>query len=117
TDYLRDIKPLLARKCYGCHGALRQAAGLRLDTVEAMQQGGDGGPAIDREDFRASLLLERVTADEFAGRMPPEGEPLTAEQIAMLREWLGSGAMAPDDESPPADPRFHWAFQPLRADN
>jgi hypothetical protein len=117
TEYLRDVKPLLARKCYGCHGAIRQEAELRLDTVQWMQHGGDSGPAINREDVGASLLLERVTAEEYAGRMPPEGEPLTEKQVSLLRQWLDSGAKAPADEAPQADPLTHWAFQPLRAEN
>ncbi len=44
-DYVRDVKPLLAKHCYACHGALKQKSGLRLDTVALMRKGGDSGPA------------------------------------------------------------------------
>ncbi len=44
--------------------------------------------------------------------MPPEGDPLTADQIATLRAWIDQGAKAPADEQPERDPRDHWAFQP-----
>ena len=32
VDYLRQIKPVLAKRCYACHGALKHEGGLRLDT-------------------------------------------------------------------------------------
>jgi hypothetical protein len=117
VDYLRDVKSLLARKCYACHGALKQEAGLRLDTVALMRQGGDSGQVIDPSDPADSLLLERITADEFAGRMPPEGEPLAPGEIELVRRWLADGAPAPDEEKPQGDPLAHWAFQPLRSDS
>ena len=46
--------------------------------------------------------------------MPPEGKPLTAEQIALLKAWIEQGAKAPADEKPETDPAKHWAFQPVQ---
>ena len=43
--------------------------------------------------------------------MPPEGEPLSSAQIAMLRVWISDGAKSPESEQPEADPHEHWAFQ------
>ena len=40
VDYLTQIKPLLRERCFSCHGALKQRAGLRLDTVQLMVRGG-----------------------------------------------------------------------------
>src|SRR5689334_21938547 len=79
-DYVARIKPLLRSRCYPCHGSLKQRAGLRLDTVERMLRGGDSGPAVVRGAAGESLILERVSTDDAAERMPPEheGEPLTA---------------------------------------
>ena len=113
--YLAGIKPLLRSRCYSCHGGLKQKAGLRVDTVELMLRGGDSGPALVKGGAGESLLLERVSARDAAERMPPEheGEPLTAEQIALLREWIAAGAPAPAVERPEADPRDHWAFRPI----
>ena len=112
--YSTKIRPLLAEQCFSCHGGLKQEAGLRLDTVGLMAEGGDSGAAITKGDPDASLLLERVSDPDPATRMPPEGEgvPLSAEQIAMLKDWIKAGCPAPPDEKPEADPRDHWAFQP-----
>ena len=113
VDYLQQIKPVLAERCYACHGALKQESGLRLDIAASAIQGGDSGPAITPGDADASLLLQRVTATELSERMPPEGEPLKADQIAALRNWIVQNAQSPADEQPERDPREHWAFRPI----
>lgn len=115
VDYLTDIKPLLKSRCFGCHGALEQEAGLRLDAISLIRAGGDSGPVIDEQNAAASLLFQRVSASEPAERMPPDGsgvEPFTADELARLKDWLESGATAPDEPIPP-DPRDHWAFKPV----
>ena len=110
--YSREVKPVLARRCVACHGALKQQAGLRLDTAAALLKGGDAGPSIEPRAVDESLLLERVTATDPATRMPPEGEPLKPEEITTLRSWIEAGATAPEAEPVPLDPRNHWSFRP-----
>lgn len=115
VDYLKQIRPILRERCIACHGALKQKAGLRLDTAAHAIKGGDSGPAIEPGDADGSLLYTRVSATNDQERMPPEGEPLTPEQIARVRQWIAQQAEAPGDEPPDQDPRDHWAFKaPLR---
>jgi mono/diheme cytochrome c family protein len=102
VDYTRDVKPLLRERCFSCHGALKQNGKLRLDTVASMRA---------REVLDGSLL-DRVSDPNEKSRMPPEGKPLTAAQIAMLKAWIEQGAKHPADEKPEADPKDHWAFKP-----
>lgn len=106
VDYLREVKPLFAARCYACHGALQQKGDLRLDTAGLLRKGGISGSASD-------VLLAHVTGSDGKPRMPPasEGEPLTAKQIATLRAWIEQGAKGPDDEKPETDPKDHWAFR------
>jgi hypothetical protein len=113
-SYSGTIRPLLAERCFSCHGGLKQEAGLRLDTVALMLEGGESGSVVTKGDPAKSLLLERVSDTDAASRMPPEGEgePLSAEQLAALSDWIKAGCPAPPDEKPEADPRDHWAFQP-----
>lgn len=111
--YTSTIKPLIRERCYACHASLAQEAGLRLDTVVAMRQGGDSGPVVAAAGS-ASLLIERILATDPAERMPPEGEPLSNDQIATIIRWIDQGAPSPPDETPEADPRDHWAFIPPR---
>nr|WP_286177244.1 PSD1 and planctomycete cytochrome C domain-containing protein [Rhodopirellula sp. JC639] len=109
VDYLTQIKPLLAEKCYSCHGVLKQEADLRLETRQLMLQ----GDVVVPGDPDASELLTRITADAGERMPPPEdGAPLQPDQIELLRRWIDQGAKAPDETLPPA-PNQHWAFQPI----
>ena len=112
--YSEKIRPLLAERCFSCHGGLKQEAGLRLDTVSLMVEGGESGGVVTKGDPDASLILERVSDPDPATRMPPEGEgePLSTDQLAMLKDWIKAGCPALADEKPEADPKSHWAFQP-----
>ncbi len=114
SDYETQIKPILKARCYACHGALRQESGLRLDTGLFIRSGGDSGAAVQPGNIADSLLLHRVTAADADVRMPPEGEPLSTEQITLLQQWIDSGATSPESEQPETDPAAHWSFQPLQ---
>ncbi|MBX3421011.1 MAG: PSD1 domain-containing protein [Pirellulaceae bacterium] len=115
AHYQAQVQPLLKTKCFACHSGLKQQAGLRLDSRAYMQTGGDSGSAI--EGAEASLLMQRVTAQDDT-RMPPptEGSALTSDEIAKLAGWLRAGAVAPADEVP-LIPEQHWAFQPIDTDS
>lgn len=109
VDYLRDVQPILAERCFHCHGqdTETQQSGLRLDLREAALQGGDSGvPAIVPGKPEESELLRRVTSEDEFEVMPPEEEnkPLDQRQIETLRQWIREGA-------PYAT---HWAFVPPR---
>lgn len=110
VDYEKDIRPLLKERCYSCHGALKQKADLRLDTVAAMRKGGDGGDILAGGH---ALLVERLTTTDKDNRMPPEGEgsTLNEEQVAKIRAWIAEGAKAPANDQAEPDPRTHWAYQ------
>jgi len=113
--YLRGVKPTLKERCVACHGALKQEAGLRLDTAQAILKGGDNGAAAVAGDAAVSLILRRVESTDEAERMPPEGEPLKPAEIAELRKWIVEGAATPADEQGDEDPQDHWSFRvPVR---
>ena len=110
VDYAAQVKPILRERCFACHGTLNQKGGLRLDAASLILRGGDSGRALVPGQPAASLLVEKITATDPDSRMPPEGEPLTGGQIALLTTWIDQGAPVPVDEPIPADPRRHWAF-------
>lgn len=113
VDYATQIKPIFTERCLACHGALKQQANLRLDTAAAARAGGDSGPALVPGNPAESLLIQRISATDLAQRMPPEGHPLTPEQIALLSAWVQQNAESPADEQPEPDPHEHWAFRPV----
>lgn len=111
-DYTAEIKPILSKRCYACHGGLKHNAGLRLDSAALMRKGGESGPAVVPGQSAESLIVDAVTGDE-SWRMPPEseGSPLSAEEVGKLKAWIDQGAKAPSDERPQPDARDHWAFR------
>lgn len=113
-DYLRQIKPILAEKCYACHGTLKQKAKLRLETLSLMLKGGKNGPTIVKGNPAGSLLLQKVTTKDRDERMPPEGEgsALSDAQVEILKRWIQQGAPAPEEAIPLA-PTEHWSFQEI----
>ena len=109
VDYLRDVKPLLEKHCFSCHGGLRAKSGLRVDHLSFLRTGGDRGPAL-AETSADSLLIQALDGSGDIEQMPLEAKPLSEDQIAIIRRWVDAGAPAPD-EPLPADPVAHWSFQ------
>ncbi len=118
VDYLTQIKPLLTQHCYDCHAAEVQQSGFRLDTAESAQKGGDHGPAIVAGQAEKSLLFQVLVGQSDVKRMPDEADPLPATAIALIKQWIDAGAIAPADEQPqqasnPERNGKHWAFQTI----
>ena len=91
VDYLRDVKPILASRCYACHGAIKQKAGLRLDTVAFMKEGGDHGMTLVPGKADDSLLLKHVVEIKGHKRMPPELDGEALEVIFVAGDPLLAG--------------------------
>ncbi len=114
VDFAQDIRPLLEKSCVKCHGAEKQKGGYRLDVKDAALHGGDNyAPNIRPGKSAESPLIHFVAGLDPDVKMPSKGDPLTAEQIGLLRAWIDQGAAWPDDGA--NDPRkTHWAFQPVK---
>jgi hypothetical protein len=114
VNYTLHIKPILAERCFACHGALKQNSGLRLDSGPLILAGSDSGPVIVPGKPAESLLIGMVTgkADLI---MPPEGEgtSLKTEEIELFKRWVAEGAQFPDEDQPERDPRSYWSYQPV----
>ena len=110
-DFTRDIQPILATSCYGCHGPKMQMGRLRLDAKNTAFAGGQSGAVIRPGNAAASTLYQRVVGGGDQPRMPMGGKPLPAEKIALIRDWINQGARWPDDAGGPvAEVKKHWAF-------
>jgi hypothetical protein len=104
--YNRDIRPILADRCFRCHGpdSGHRKAGLRLDRRDDAVADRDGRQAIVPGDLEASEVVFRINAEDADVRMPPAGSGLVLrpDEIARLERWIEQGA-----EYQP-----HWAFLP-----
>lgn len=101
------VQPILSQRCVECHGTEMMKGGLRLDSFENLQKGGDGGPALLAGNPAKSPLYSRmVLPANDDDRMPPEGEAGPSEdEIELIRWWIERGAsrdLKVRDAIPPA---------------
>jgi hypothetical protein len=113
----KKVRPLLADHCYKCHGEKKQMAGLRLDTADGLRKGTDEGPVVVPGDPTKSPMVKAVRR-EGDHPMPPK-EPLPAEAVAALSEWVKAGAPYPAAMSGATQidlsaAKSHWAFRPVQ---
>ena len=88
------IRPLLASRCYACHGQA-QTAGLRLDARDPAMRGGRSGRVIVPGKPEESLLLRAVAHTHDTLKMPPTGK-LDVQDVANIERWIRDGAVWPD---------------------
>ena len=115
VDFERDVRPIFETKCLECHGPKKQKSDFRLDVKKTAFAGGAGGePAIQPGKSAESPLIRFVAGVVEDMQMPPKGDPLTPEQIGLLRAWIDQGAAWPDHLSATIDdPREWWSLRPL----
>lgn len=113
----KSVRPLLEDHCVECHSAAKgkTKGGLALDNAAAVRKGGDTGPVLVPGEPDKSLLLRAVTYADPDLKMPPDNKRLPAEQVAILHEWVRSGAYdSREGKVTVVDPeaaKKHWAFQ------
>ena len=108
-DFARDIQPLLASRCYDCHGPEKAKGGLHLTSLKHALRGGESGePTLIVGAGAHSLLIKRVMTDDPDDVMPQKGERLAPAEIALLRRWIDEGAVWPENLK-------HWSYvKPVR---
>ena len=103
-DFQRVVRPILSDACFACHGPDKgtRMADLRLDIMEGALAVRESGTVIVPGKPEASLLYQRITAEDAGRRMPPEysHKSLTAGQVEALKRWIEQGA----------EWKEHWSF-------
>ncbi len=116
VDFEKEVYPLLKRSCFGCHGPKMQQSQLRLDAKSSFLKGGKSGAVLTPGKSAESALVKRIEGAPGMMAMPPAGERLNAQQIALVRAWIDEGAKWPDGFG--ADPNSqnkHWSYiKPVR---
>jgi mono/diheme cytochrome c family protein len=94
VTYAKDIKPIFEKTCFKCHGAEKQKGKLRVDSLEATLKGGDDGKVVEPGNSAKSTLVHAVARLNEDDAMPPadKGDPLTKEQVGLIRAWIDQGA-------------------------
>lgn len=94
VSFAEDVRPILATHCFGCHQGAIDRGGYVMTEFESLLAGGDSeDAAIVPGKPDASRIIEVVTAHEGVAEMPPEGEPLSNEEVELLAKWIEQGAV------------------------
>ncbi len=93
SSFLRDVAPILLKRCAGCHGERVHLGGYRVDTFQSLLlKGASGEKSIVPGKPDDSRLFQLITAKVEAVRMPKSDDQLAPEQIAIIRAWIAGGA-------------------------
>ncbi len=104
VDFNADIRPIFNKKCISCHGGVKQKGGFSvLFREEALANTESGKPAIIPGKPDESELIRRLSLNDPEERMPYKHEPLSKEEIKLLRRWIKQGAPW----------GTHWAYLPV----
>ncbi len=103
VDFNTEIKPILNKHCVACHGGVKKAGNLSfLFSQEALNTKGKSGKiAIVPGDAEHSEFYKRLITHDTEERMPKGKDPLSKEEVAILKKWIDQGAQWGE----------HWAYQ------
>ena len=105
VDYSADVKPILNKKCIACHGGVKKQGGFSvLFREEALALTKNGKRAIVPGEPGKSEMIRRITETDPEERMPYKHEPLSKEEISILKRWIKQGAEWGE----------HWAYVPVK---
>jgi hypothetical protein len=104
VDFDKDIEPILKANCTGCHSGASAKGQLQLDAGSVAMRVIQPGKAAE------SRLIHRVEGSGNERRMPLNGQPLKAEEIAKLKAWINEGAAWPVSKMAAKQTGKHWAY-------
>ena len=95
VSFTRDVAPILVQRCLTCHSREKAKGGYNVETVKALLSPGESRlPAVVAGKPEESRLHHLVVSADEDERMPQRGEPLTAEQVRVIEQWIREGAKA-----------------------
>ncbi len=123
VDFGKQIYPLLKDKCLSCHAppykdaksgrTKKPKGGVRLDKIDLIKAGYENDDdqkvfaVVAGKPEKSTAYTTSALPADHENIMPPKGDPLTKEQLAMLKKWIADGAdyggfKAPDYVNPNA---------------
>lgn len=105
VNFNAQVKPILNKKCISCHGGVRKKGDYSLlFREEALAVAKSGKRPIIPGNASGSELINRITSSDPEERMPYQHEPLSKEEIQILKKWINQGA----------EWGTHWAYMPVQ---
>ncbi|HUY32335.1 MAG TPA: c-type cytochrome domain-containing protein [Pirellulales bacterium] len=93
VSFIKDVAPVLIKNCQACHGQTDPKGGYQLLNFTLLMKPGDSTTApLTAAKPDESELLRLISSQDKDERMPKDADPLTAEQIALVKRWIEEGA-------------------------
>ncbi len=112
VDFAHEVVPVLREHCAECHAGDKKKGGFSFNDREALMAGGENGKVVVAGKSAESRLLELVHSTDPDEQMPPKGNRLAAEKVAVLKAWIDEGvkwqegfAFKKPAYEPPLEPR------------
>lgn len=107
-DYNHDVKPILNKHCIKCHGGVKKAGGVSFLFEEDLYKPAKSGKVpVIAGDADESEMIRRILSKDSDERMPKNEQPLSEEDITVLKKWINQGA----------EWGVHWAYLPIKKPN
>ena len=91
VDFAHQVVPVLKERCAKCHMGDAKKGSFSMNTRESLLKGSENGEVVEPGKAEGSVLLEALLSDDKTERMPPKGDRLKEEQVALLRDWINEG--------------------------
>jgi WD40 repeat protein/mono/diheme cytochrome c family protein len=103
VSYTNDLLPIFKASCGGCHNPKKKKGKLDMSTYETFKKGGKAGaPWVDGDPDKSLLVTQIIPEEEGEPpAMPEEGDPLTKDQVDLIKRWIKEGAK---DDTPKEKP-------------
>ena len=115
VDFQTQIAPILSAHCVRCHSANNTKGDISLASIDDLRDNGHVAPGMPDESYLIELI---AGVDGEQPEMPKDADPLSSEQVALIRKWISEGAAWPDDvvvrEASKADASW-WSLQPVKS--
>lgn len=92
TGAFAKVEAVFAANCVKCHGGAAPKGGIDLSTYASVMKGGEGGPVVVAGDPANSKIVMALNGAPGVKKMPMMAEPLPADQIAIVSDWIKDGA-------------------------
>lgn len=105
VDFVQHVKPILETKCVMCHNRKTLPGRMSLENKQrAMARGATGVPIVPGHPEQSLLLTKIKSAHAHVNAMPPVGERITKDELAVLTKWICDGAQWPEGRAGRLDP-------------
>jgi WD40 repeat protein len=95
VTYEKDIEPIFVNKCLFCHSGAVKEGKFDIASFDALMRGGKSGKIITPGKSADSKFIKMIGKTEKPFMPPKSEEPLTPEELALVKLWIDQGAKAP----------------------